>query len=106
MPRFPDVFGQPTKPSSSRTSLHHERDALGVGEGRARLRVDVDAELVGMLDVGAARRPRVEVQRAEIRRPDHVGELGDAELVGVPPEGKVTRAVSIHSGRFSGTRFW
>ena len=60
-------------------------DALSVLEGRSRLRVDVDAQLVGMLGVAPSRRPRVEVDDGEVRRPDHLRELGDAELVGVPP---------------------
>ena len=38
-----------------------------------------------MLGVAAARGPRVEVDHREVRRPDHLRELGDAELVGVPP---------------------
>ena len=89
MPRLPDVFGQPTKPSSSSTSLHHARDPLGVGEGRARAagRCRCGAR-PGCSTSRPPRRPRVEVQRAEVRRPDHVGELGDAELVGVPPGGE------------------
>ncbi len=38
-----------------------------------------------MLGVAASRRPRVEVDDGEVRRPDHLRELGDAELVRVPP---------------------
>jgi hypothetical protein len=60
-------------------------DALAVRERRAGLRVDVDAELVGVVDVTAARRPRVEVDRREVRRPRDLRELGHAELVRVTP---------------------
>jgi hypothetical protein len=63
---------------------HDGGDPLPVREGRARLRVDVDPELVGMLDVGPPRGPGVEVDRAEIRRPGDLRHLGDAELVGMP----------------------
>ena len=64
--------------------LAHERsDLLAVAKRRPRLRIDVDAQLVRMLGVAAPRRPRVEVDDGEVRRPDHLRELGDAELVGV-----------------------
>jgi hypothetical protein len=62
---------------------HEPRDALRVRELGSRLRVDVDPQLVRMLDVATARRPGMEVERREIDRPDHVRELGDAQLVGV-----------------------
>jgi hypothetical protein len=57
---------------------------LRVLEGRPGLRVDVDAELVRIVDVRAPRRPGVEVDRREVRRPRDVGDLGHTELVGVP----------------------
>ena len=57
------------------------RDPLAVAERRPRLRVDVDPELVRMLGVAPPRRPRVEVDDGEVRRPDHLCELGHAELV-------------------------
>ena len=48
-------------------------------EGRARLRVEVDPQLVGMVLVGRAHRPRVEPEAAEVHRPEEVGEIGDHE---------------------------
>ena len=84
MPRLPDVFGQPVKPSSSSTSRTRQRHLLRVLERRAGLRVDVDAQLVGVVDVGAPRRPRVEVDRCQIGRPRDLRDLGHAELVRVP----------------------
>ena len=66
--------------------LAHERgDLLPVAERRPGLRVDVDPQLVRMLRVAAARRPRMEVDDGEVRRPDHLRELGHAQLVGVTP---------------------
>ena len=62
--------------------LDDRRDLLRLGETCARLRIDVDAELVGMLDVAAPRRPGMEVDRGEIRGPGDLRELGHAELVG------------------------
>src|SRR5690606_15261468 len=59
-----------------------ERDADGVAETGAGLRVEVDAKLVGMVDVVPADGPRVERERAEVRGPGDHGGLGGADLVG------------------------
>ena len=53
------------------------------GEGRVRHRVEVDAPLVGLLGVGPSAVPGVELHGAHLHRPGHVGEPGDAQLVGV-----------------------
>ena len=82
MPRLPDVFGQPTKPSSSSVSWTIAATCFASREAGARLRVDVDAQLVRMLDVAPPRRPRMEVDRGEVRGPRDLRELGHAELVG------------------------
>ena len=63
---------------------HDGGDRLAVLEVGARLRVDVDAQLVGLVDVGAPRRPGVEVDDREVRRPGHLRDLRHAELVRVP----------------------
>ena len=64
-------------------------DAHGVGEVGARLRVEVDAQLVGMVDVGVAHRPRVERDRPHLRRPADDRHLGRADLVGVAAGGEL-----------------
>src|SRR3954471_11103762 len=46
--------------------LDDRGDLLRLGEAGARLRIDVDAELVRMLDVAAARRPGMEVDSGEV----------------------------------------
>jgi hypothetical protein len=60
-------------------------DSLRILERRAGLRVDVDPQLVRVVDMRAARRPRVKVDRREIRSPCDVRDLGHAELVRVAP---------------------
>ena len=45
-------------------------------------RVEVDAPLVGGLDVGGAGVPGVELHGRHLHGPDHVGDAGDAQLVG------------------------
>ena len=62
--------------------VQHGRDGDGVGEVGARLRVEVDAQLVGPVGVGAAHRPGVEVEGAHVGRPQQDGGLGGAERVG------------------------
>jgi hypothetical protein len=64
-------------------------DAYGVVEVGPRLRVEVDPQLVGMVDVGASHRPRVEGQRAHLRAPADDRDLGRADLVGVAPRGEL-----------------
>jgi hypothetical protein len=76
---------RPTRPPHLCERLAHDgRDALAVLERRPRLRVDVDPELVRLVDVRATRRPRVEVDDRQVRRPRDLRHLGDAELVCVP----------------------
>src|SRR4029078_10414044 len=59
------------------------RNGLAVGEVGARVWGDVDQQLVRVLGVGATGRPGMEVDHGEVRGPGHLGELRDAELVGV-----------------------
>ena len=76
---------RPAGPAHLGQRLAHDGgDPLPVLERRARLRVDVDPQLVGPVDVGAPRRPRMEVDDGQVRRPRDLGDLGHAELVGVP----------------------
>ena len=65
--------------------MHDAGDLLRLGEAGAGLRVEVDAQLVGLLDVGAPGVPRVELDRRHLHRPHDRGELGDAQLVGRAP---------------------
>ena len=58
-------------------------DPHGVVEVGARLRVEVEAQLVRMVDVVAAHGPRVKRDRPHLRRPADHRNLGRADLVGV-----------------------
>ena len=84
MPRPPDVFGKPDVAELVQQRARLAGDAHGVGEVGARLGVEVDAQLVGMVDVVVAHRPRMERDRAHLRRPADDRDLGRADLVGVP----------------------
>ena len=67
----------------------HPGDPHRVRERRARLRVEVDAQLVGVVDVGAPHRPGVEGERAHVRAQTgtaiSVGQISSA----VRPDGNV-----------------
>ncbi len=51
MPRPPDVFGNPGVAEVVQQHASLAGDAHGVGEVRAGLGVEVDAQLVGVVDV-------------------------------------------------------
>ncbi len=59
-------------------------DGHRVVEVRPRLRVEVDAQLVGVLDIAGSHRPGVEGDRAELGRPDDRRRRVRADLVGRP----------------------
>ena len=66
------------------------RDPADGGVVAGVARVEVDAPLVGRLGVGAAAVPRVELDGGHLHRPEDLGDLGDAELVGgAVPAGEV-----------------
>ena len=88
MPRLPEVFAKPDQPELLEQLLGDAGDPLGVRERRTRLRVQVDAQLVGVVDVAAPDRPRVEHQRAHVRAPHRHRDLGRADLVGRPAGGE------------------
>ena len=54
-------------------------DPHGV-ERNLRLGVEAHAQLVGMVDVASAHRPRVEVETPEVGRPKDVGHVDRAQL--------------------------
>ena len=58
------------------------------GELHARLRIEVDPQLVGVIDVRAPDRPGVQVETAEVGRVDEVRHVHRAELAGAPPARK------------------
>ena len=71
------------------------------------LGVEVHPQLVGVVDVGPAHRPRVEVEAAEVRGPDDVGDVDRAQLVGVATARERRPGPSRSTpGRCGGTRFW
>ena len=85
-PAPPEVLGQPVAPKLGQ-DLHPAR--CGPPGARCRTRTAAwgpgrCATRPGALGVGPARVPRMELHRGHLHRPQHAGQLGDAQLVGVP----------------------
>ena len=91
MPREPLVFGQPRSPSSSSSALHLQRDPAHVVPGDARARIEIDAQLVGMVEVAGAHRVRVQLDAAEVDDPGQARGVVDDDLLGGAARGKRQR---------------
>ena len=84
MPREPDVFGQPTRPDVLERLLAGHRHVADLRPLDAGDRVEVDAQLVGMVEVVGADGVGVEVDAAEVDDPDQGRRVVDDDLVGGP----------------------
>ena len=69
MPREPDVFGHPTRPKSCSVAWTIERDSAHVVPCHSRDRIEIDAQLVGMVEVFGAHRMRMQLEAGEIGHP-------------------------------------
>ncbi len=78
-------LGVAAQPVLGQHVAHHHRRPPHRVPGDPRRRIEVDAQLVGMVEVAAARRPRVEVDDAEVDGPDEVGLVVGHELLGGAP---------------------
>ena len=105
-PRPPEVFGQPRMPVLVEEGVQLVSGADRVAEVGARLRVQVDPQLVGDVGASPAYRPGMEGEQprlaAQTTAATSVGQISSA----LRPLGKLMRAVGIQSGRFFGARFW
>ena len=82
IPEPPLVLGQPDRPELVEHLVGDVGHPLHPVPRAVRARVEVDPPLVGLLDVGPAAVPRVELDGRHLHGPDDVGQLGDAQLVG------------------------
>ncbi len=67
---------------------HGERDTTHHREVDTRPRIEIDAQLVWMVEVGAAHRPRVPVDHAQVRGPDEMGRVVGHQLARVATAGE------------------
>jgi hypothetical protein len=106
MPREPEVFGQPTRPRSSSDLAHHARDRDDLRPLHAGHGIEVDAQLVGMVEVLRAHRVRVQLEAAEVRHPGQRGRVARHDLLRVAARGKRSADHLDPVGRAAGARFW
>ena len=98
-PLPPEVFGQPVAPSSSSTSCTTWATRRTVPKPHWGIGIQVDAPLVGQLGVGPARVPGVELHGGHLHRPQHAGQFGDAQFVGVPAVAREVHPDGLHPRR-------
>ena len=67
---------------------HAQRDLAYLRERDIRTGVEIDAQLVGMVQVRAPHGPRVPVDHAEVDAPDEMSGVVRNELAGVPAAGE------------------
>ena len=77
---MPEVLGHAGEADLGHHLAQREGGLDGVREVAARLRVEVDAQLVGVVDVGGADRPRVERDGVHLHRPHRARDLVEDEL--------------------------
>ena len=81
-------------------------DLADIVEGHPGHRVEVDTQFVGAIEIGVANRPRVEIDAAQVNRPNNVRHVQGAKLFGGTPRGKMdSRRVEPVGPRSSGRAF-
>ena len=106
MPRLPEVFGQPTSLKSSSTSCTTAATSCTCAHVTPGTGIQVDAQLVGMIEIFGANRMRMQLEAREVREPGERGGVARHDLLGGAAGGEAQLATSIQSGRLSGARFW
>ncbi len=106
MPREPDVFGQPTRPTLVERGVHDGRDLAHLRPLDAGHGIEIDAELVGMIEVVGPTGCGCSSRQA--RFAIHASAAGSRGTISsaVRPDGKLSVTASIHGGRPCGARFW
>ena len=88
MPREPEVLGKPQQAVLVEHLAHGERHLATSAERDARPGVEVDAQLVGMVEVLAPHRPGVPVDHAQVDPPHEMRGVVGHELARVTAAGE------------------
>jgi len=94
IPRPPEVFGKPCSPALP-AACGCVRDLDRVAVVGPWLGVEIEPQLIGMVHVRLAHRPRVQGDRAHLRRPADHRDLGRADLVGSRPRERDPRSLQV-----------
>ena len=90
------------QPELLQQRLHLQRDAADIGPRDAGAGIEIDAQLVGMIEIGGAHRMRMQLDAAEIDDPGEAGGVVDDDLFRGSAGGKRERDGSQPGGRLSG----
>ena len=69
MPREPDVFGQPTRPKSSSAACTTRATSRTCDHAMPGTGIEIDAQLVGMIEIVGAHRMRMQLEAREVGHP-------------------------------------
>jgi hypothetical protein len=103
MPREPLVLGQAAEAVLFEERFHFEGDGADVGPLDAGAGVEIDAEFVGVIEVGGADGVRVELDAAEVDDPGEAGGVVDDDLFGGAAGGKGERDGAQPVGEIGGS---
>ena len=103
-PRLPDVLASP--PGQVIKVGEHLCNLADLRPFDAGHRIEVDAQLVGMLEVLGAHRMRVQLEAGEVRHPARAAASRGTTSSAARPDGKRSSTTSIQAGRACGARFW
>ena len=81
-------LGKSEQPVLVEDLAHAQGDLADLGERPARTRVEVHAQLIGMVEVAATNRPRIPVDHAEVDRPHEVRGVVGHQLARMAPAGE------------------
>ena len=88
MPREPEVFGVPEQPVLVEHLAHAQRHLAYLRKGHIGLRVEIDAQLIWVVEIGASHRPGIPVDHAEVHAPHQMRCVVGHQLARVAPAGK------------------
>ena len=91
MPREPLVFGQPVRPSSSSSACTSSATRRTSAHATPGVGIEIDAQLVGMIEIAGAHRVRMQLDAAEVDDPGEAGGVVDDHLLGGAPRRKRQR---------------
>ena len=91
MPREPLVLGQPRRPISSRNDFTSRATRADVRPTDAGAWIEIDAQLVGVLEIAGAHGVRMQLDAAQVDDPGEPGRVVDDYLFGCAARGEGQR---------------
>ena len=82
MPREPLVLGQPRRPSSPSSAFTSSATRRTSAHATPGPGIEIDAQLVGVIEIAGAHRVRVQLDAAEVDDPREAGRVVDDDLLG------------------------